>query len=193
MNFLSNEIIQILKTPEIVLSLNAIERSDYYLSKLNDQNETLYTLLEVNSLTFLAETTFYVDPEGKKNYLFFMTTSIDDVDYVPILSDDSRTALNQRTRWLIHDISDTDYIKSQIEFATEFSRNRYYRHKQSNQVFLLLYVSLLQVNGTCVLAFNYVQVDETGVTIHPAIIHTRPAYDFYGNRHFQDISVSIQT
>jgi len=51
MNILLSEVFG---TPEVVLSLNAIERGGFLLSRLNDRNETLYTLLDINGSTFLA-------------------------------------------------------------------------------------------------------------------------------------------
>ena len=131
--------------------------------------------------------------EGRKDHRILITNAVDDVGYVPILSDDTRQAINERTRWLIHDLTDTDYIISQIEHTTRFFRGRHYQLKQTGQIFVLVHVSLLRASGTCVLAFNYIQVDESGETIHPIVIQTRPAYDLYGNRYFVDVSESFRT
>lgn len=190
MNILLNELFG---TPEVVLSLNAIERSGFILSRLSDRNENLYTVLDINGSTFLAETTHHIDVEGRKDHRILITNAVDDVGYVPILSDDTRQAVNERTRWLIHDLTDTDYIISQIEHMTRIFIGRRYQLKQTGQIFLLIHVSLLRASGTCVLAFNYIQVDESGETTHPIVIQTRPAYDFYGNRHFADINGSSRT
>ncbi|MGX9808950.1 hypothetical protein ACV3PA_17155 (plasmid) [Exiguobacterium acetylicum] len=48
MNLLSSELFG---TPEVVLSLNAIEQSGSLLSRLNNRNETLYTILDINDST----------------------------------------------------------------------------------------------------------------------------------------------
>lgn len=190
MNILLNELFG---TPEVVLSLNAIERSGFLPSRLDDRNGILYTVLDIDGSTFLAETTRYVDVEGNKDHRILMTDAIEDVGYVPILSDDTRQAHNARTRWLIPDLTNTGHIMSQIEHMTGFFKGRHYRLKQTGQIFLLVHVSLLRASGTCVLAFNYIEVDESGEATHPIVIQTRPAYDFYGNRYFVDVSESFRT